>query len=457
MIDRETRLENLVPSGSRLEDVHAAMNAGMPVTGRQVQSQQTALTLAFPFMSYMRAMSNYCREHKIHHVYFLSREGLFFKRLFDVMDSSGLETHYLCVSRISLLMLTLEALNEKAVDQILDLFEHHSHLAKVSIKQLLYILKIDDREAFSIVRHLGHDVHRSISFKENREVFKSVLLDARIVRCFARKRSEYLGVFERYLRSSRLLSANRVLLCDMGWSGSMQTYLAVVLQALGCAVELHGFYFGYDKMIDAKKHPGSLNNTIKMGYFEFDGAPAHIQEQQIINNLSLEILASAEHGTVVSYRDKQGRVSPVFNHLPEEIWQHRRFIRPFQDLIINYAQRYQSLFDEIARVYAETELYAYNLRITHALFYEPSPEFRRFLAFIFHDDFFGRNVRILIAPYTPSCWRQRIRFGVRALACGVAQLLVPPGLFGWLVGSGGEAFCRRSDDASCPDATRLTL
>ncbi len=457
MIHREARLANLVAPGSRLEDVHAAMNAGMPVAGRQVQSHQTALTLAFPLMSYMRAMSQYCREHEIRRVYFLSREGLFFKRIFDVMDQSGLKTHYLCVSRMSLFMLTLEELDELAVDRMLDLFEHHSHLPKVSIRQLLCILKIDDREVFRIVRHLGHDVHRPMPFKENREAFKSVLLDHRIGLCFARKRSDYLGLFERYLRSSRLPSAERVLLCDMGWSGSMQTYLAGVLQELGCSVQLHGFYFGYDKTIDAKKHPASAINTIKTGYYVYDGSPEHIREQQIINNISLEIMASAEHGTVVSYRDKQGCVSPVFKHVPEEIWQHRRFIRPFQDLIVNYAQRYQSLFDEMARVYAESELYAYNLRITHALFYDLSPEFRRFLAFIFHDDFFGRNVRILIAPYMPSCWRRRIRFGVRGVACGVARLLVPPGLLGRLAGVEVGTICRRNGDSAYVDTTRLTL
>ncbi len=453
----EARLANLVAPGSRLEDVHAAMNAAMPVAGRQVQSHQTAMTLAFPFMSYMRAISRYCREHQIRHVYFLSREGLFFKRLFDVMDQSGLETHYLCVSRMSLLMLSIEALDEQAVDRLLALFEHHSHLARVSIRQLLYILKIDNREVFGIVRRLSHDVRLSMPFKENRAVFRSVLLDPRIGRCFARKRSDYLGLFERYLHASHLPSADRVLLCDMGWSGSMQTYLASVLQALGCTVQLNGFYFGYDKTIDAKKHPASVNATIKTGYFVYDGAPDHVQEQQIINNLSLEILASAEHGSVISYRDKLGRVTPVFKHVPEEIWQHRRFIRPFQDLIINYAQRYQVLFDEMARVYAENELYAYNLRITHALFHDPSPEFRRFLAFIFHDDFFGQNVRILIAPYTPSCWRQRIRFGVRGLACGVARFLVPPSLLGWLAGGEIETSSRRSDDSTRPDAKRPTL
>lgn len=457
MIHVEARLEHLVAPGSRIEDIHAAINAGMPVAGRQVQSHQTAMTLAFPFMSYMRAMSRYCREHQIRRVYFLSREGLFFKRLFEAMDRTGLETHYLCVSRMSLLMLTMEALDEQAVDRVLDLFEHHSHLAKVSIRQLLYILKIDNREVFGIVRHLGHDVHRSMPFKENREVFKSVLLDHRIGRCFARKRLDYLGLFGRYLRSSHLSAAGRVLLCDMGWSGSMQTYLAGVLPELGCAVQLHGFYFGYDQTIDAQKHPSRVNDTIKTGYFVYDGAPAHVREQQIINNISLEILGSAEHGSVVSYRDKQGYVSPVFKHIPEEIWQHRRFIRPFQDLIVNYAQRYRVLFDKIEHAYSENELYAYNLRITHALFHDPSPEFRRFLAFIFNDDFFGQNVRILIAPYTPSCWRQRIRFGVRGLACGVVQFLVPSSLLGWMAGSEVETLCRRSDDSTCPAATRLPL
>jgi len=429
----EVRLGNLVRTRAGLCDVHAAMNTGMLVTGRQARSCQTAFTLAFPFMSYVRAVSGYCRDHDIRRVYFLSREGLFFKRLFDTMDRSGLETHYLCVSRISLLMLTLDDLNEQAVDRVLDLFEHHSHFDRVSIKQVLYILKIDAGEALRIVRQLGHDACRSMPFKENREIFKSVLLDARMRRLFARKRSGYLALFRRYLADSHLLDADRVLLCDMGWSGSMQTYLAAVLKELGCNVQLHGFYFGYDQTIDARKHGNDVGRTVKTGYFVYDGTPARLREQQIINNLSLEVLASAGHGTVVSYRDKCGVVSPVFKHIPEEIWQHRLYLRPFQNLIINYVERYQALFDEVVRVYSEDEVYAYNRSITHKLFYEPSPEFRRFLAFVFYDDFFGKNIRILLAPYTAPTLRARIRFGLRSVASRLAPLIIPSGLLGWLV------------------------
>ncbi len=427
------RVDELVASRAALGDVHAAMNAGMPVAGRQERSCQTAFTLAFPLISYVQDVSRYCRDHAIRRVYFLSREGLFLKRLFDVMDRSGLETHYLCVSRLSLLMLTLDELDERAVDRVLDLFEHHSHLTQVSIEQLLYLLKLDDREAIGIVRHLGHDARRAMPFKANRERFKSVLLDDRMRQLFVRKRAGYLALFLRYLRPFKLADADRVLLCDMGWSGSMQTYLAGVLKKQGYAVQLHGFYLGYDRTIDAKKHAVGADNVVKTGYFVYDGTPTRRREQQIINNLSLEVLASAGHGTVVSYRDKRGVVSPVCKHVAEEIWQYRRAIRPFQNLIIDYAERYQAVFDAIARVYPDDDVYAYNTTITHVLFHEPSPEFQRFLAFVFYDDFFGKNVRILLAPYTPPGWRVRIRFGARGLACRLAQVVVPPCLLGWLV------------------------
>ncbi len=429
----DARVKNLVVSRSALGDVHAAMNAGMPVSGRQTKSCQTAFALAFPLISYVRAVSRYCHEHDIQRVFFLSREGLFFKRLFDVTDQSGLDTHYLCVSRVSLLMLTIDKLNEAAVDRVLDLFEHHSHFTKVSIKQLLYILKIDNSEAFRIVRSLGHDVCRLMPFNDNREIFRLVLLDERMRLLFVRKRTDYLDLFLRYLNTFNLPDCGQVLLCDMGWSGSMQTYLASVLKKQGYAISLHGFYFGYDQTIDARKHAVLADNTVKTGYFVNDGTPAHLQEQQIINNLSLEVLASAGHGTVLSYRKKHGSVSPVFKHIPEEIWQHWRSIRPFQDLIVNYAQRYRAVFDEIARVYPEDEVYKYNLTTTRKLFYEPSSEFKHFLAFVFYDDFFGKNVRIKLAPYTPRDWRSRIRFGVRSLACRLAQYLIPPCLLDWLV------------------------
>lgn len=442
---REAVLEDLVAQHTALGDVHAAMNADMPVTGRQTESCQTALTLAFPFLSYIRAVSRYCREHDIRKVYFLSREGRFFKRLFDAMERSEMETHYLCVSRIALLMLTMEDLNERAVDHVLDLFEHHSHLKVVSIKQLLYILKLDHPEAFRIVRHFGHDARRPMPFKENRERFKAVLLDERMRCLFARLREDYLALFLRYLRQVKLPDADRILLCDMGWSGSMQTYLAGLLSKQGSAVRVHGFYFGYDQTIDAQKHAASPDNVVKTGYFVYDGDPARLREQQIINNLSLEILASTGHGSVVSYRDQQGIVTPVFRHVPEEVWQYRRFIRPFQNLIIGYAERYGALVEEIHRVYPESEVYAYNMTITHRLFYQPSQEFQRFLAFVFYDDFFGKDVRILLAPYTVPNWRARIRFGLRGILSRLALYLTPSFLLGWLTEDEVEMGCRCGD------------
>lgn len=448
--DHIVMLKDLIASHAALGDVHAAMNTGMRVIGRQRQSRQTAFALTFPFVFYVQGITRYCRTHDIQRVFFLSREGLFFKRLFDITGPSELESHYLCVSRIALMMLTIDELDNQTVDRVLDLFDHHSHLGNVSIRQLFYILKIDDKKTIEIIHELGHDENRLMPFREHRDFFKSLLLDERIKRVFVHKRSDYEALFRRYLHSCRVPENGRILLCDMGWSGSMQTYLADIFSKQGYRVQLHGFYFGYDKTIDASKHKGLSEHTFKTGYFTNDGTETCLQEKQIINNLFLEVLCSAGHGTVVGYRDQKKGVSPEFKNIPEEIWQYLRFIRPFQKLILEYARYYASTFDEIARVYSQEERYVYNKSITHDLFFKPSRELQRFLAFIFYDDFFGQNVRILLAPYQTPNWRLRIRFGIRGIACWLTQRLTPSSLLGWLVANETKSETASSDDTPRP-------
>jgi hypothetical protein len=427
----EAILDELISGRAELEAVRLAMNGGYPLTRRQSKFGQTAFSLAFPLVYYVRSLSQYCRRHGIRQVYFLSREGLFFKRLFDALDNTGVKTYYLCVSRIALFMLTMDDLDEQGVDRVLDLFEHHSHFQEVSLKQVLYVLKVDDEEALDIVRQLGFNAEERMSVAAHRAVFRSVLLDARIRDVFMRKRSAYQALFLRYLRRVDMLDADRVLLSDMGWSGSMQTYLEAALRQQGYRVILHGYYFGYDKTLDAQKNGHS--QAAKTGYFLYDGTESCLQERQIINNLSLEMLASASHGTVISYRDCRGIVSPVFKHIPEEIWQHRLFLRPFQDLIVHYALHYNSRFEEIAGAYSDDDLYAFCRQLAHNLFYQPTQEFQQFLAFVFYDDFFGKDVRILLAPYLRPTYSMRVRFGLRSVFSQIARCIVPRSVLGWLV------------------------
>jgi len=429
MTGPDARLQDLVAAHAPLGDVQAVLQA----SGPSGDVPGIAATLAFPFLSYLQAVGRYCRAHDIRQVYFLAREGLFFQRLFAVVAPADVQTHYLCVSRIALLMLTLRQLDEASVDRVLDLFENHSHLQDVCLQQLLYLLKIDDPQTLRRVRALGHDPRRCVPFKEHRDRFRTVLLDEEIQRAFAWKRSGYLEQFLAYLRSVGVLQADRILLVDMGWSGSMQTYLTGILAEAGYAVEIHGFYFGYDQTIDAQKHALSSSQGFKTGYFVNDGTPSRQREQEVINNLFLEAMASAGHGTVVSYRERRGQVRPVLKHIPEEIWQHWRVIGPFQRQILAHAARHRELFDLLARTYPEAEVHAFSLTSLHQLFHEPSPAFKRFLAFIFYDDFFGRDVRMLLAPYRQAGWGLRLRFGSRGIACRLARVLVPATCWDWLV------------------------
>ncbi len=128
-----------------------------------------------------------------------------------------------------------------------------------------------------------------------------------------------------YLRQQGF-GTGRIGLVDLGWHGNLQRALRTVAEAEGGPIRLHGFYYGL--------WPATLGNRFGAGpmdaAFASDFQPS--EDNAALHGAVgiLEELHGAPHGTVLSYREQNGRWMPVFADNPAERAQHQRAARPFQ-------------------------------------------------------------------------------------------------------------------------------
>ena len=330
----------------------------------------------------------------IDNICFLSREGLFFKKIFDIINTTKIKGHYLYVSRISLYPLSFTEVNERTIDELI--FFIKTHVQKpVSINQILKMLKIQ-YPATDIIKSCGIKENRlfNLSNEHHIDLLKNVLLDKRIRDAFLQAKQEYTAVFKKYLEGLDFFAADTVMLADIGWSGSMQTYLQKILEENGYTQKIEGFYFSYDRFLEMYKSKNNYFSSRKRGYFQFssDAENSKQDESDVVNRIPLEFFTSANHGTVVSYEEISGMVQPVFITHKKEMYQHYRYITPIQEQIFLFIQRFKGILSLLSDVYGEKEVYRYNLEKCAHFFKHPDKKIAEFNShLILFDDFFGKH------------------------------------------------------------------
>jgi FMN phosphatase YigB (HAD superfamily) len=105
-----------------------------------------------------------------------------------------------------------------------------------------------------------------------------------------------------YLRQEGLLDAIPWAIVDIGWHGNLQRSLGRVLGGSGAPPLVTGFYFG---LLPGASVP--LGDTAT-GYW--NQVPANGHGVRRLNHVLCEIFLSADHGSVLGYREEAGRFVP---------------------------------------------------------------------------------------------------------------------------------------------------
>ena len=268
------------------------------------------LLLAPAFIAFTRHVIDEARRLKLQRLFFLSREGLTFMRMYRrIVRAAGLTdemppARYLAVSRHATFLPALASLDLPQLHRLLRQYGGQT------LNRLLRNLSLPTEEFQPLAARCGFgSLDAPIDDPPTHKPLHAFLADAEVQRRFLVHRDQARASFEAYLKSKGFFDAPAVGLVDIGWKGSIQDNLVRAINHRPACPHLHGLYFGLVHIAEDDV-PGSD----KSGYLA-DTRRGDLLEDTIFKNGSVfEMFASAGHGGVVGYGPRPRnptRVKPI--------------------------------------------------------------------------------------------------------------------------------------------------
>ncbi len=296
---------------------------------------------------------------EIQNLFFLSREGLFLKRMFDhyqdqtcLRENDKIQSHYFKTSRQASMLVSLEEvdkeqypfLRRKYPNLSLTAFLRNFTFSEELICHIVAEMECQGGEDEVIYDFLESDLYRAL--KANNTFQKA----------YQKNRIGQQKAFQTYLDSFGVdFEKEGMHLCDIGWGGSIQQGIYKYFQG---KVKVCGYYLGLNEVYDIH------GNTPRWG-LNFSVYPYPTYTDRILrgNTELSEQLLSAGHGSTVSYNHLDSFVNE-FHHEGEK--------KVFDEHIANIQEfmftKYQKLIRDFGQIcydddLMQTEMTDYALRV----------------------------------------------------------------------------------------------
>lgn len=259
------------------------------------------------------------------HVLFLSREGEFFKKLFDeyqercVAPEERMISHYFYASRKATLLPSIQTVERESFREI---FKNYPSM---SVMVFLKNLGLLQRTALLEELATQMDLQREIpQFLDSAE-FEILIHSETFCRAVLERAREQRQNFLRYLGSvDEDYARHGVYLVDIGYSGTSQNQ---IVRALDGAVPVRGYY-----LFSTSGEKAVTPNSWKTGLI-YDAATMEHKDSFSYNPVMLESVFMASHGAVLEYAVRQGQVIPVLQEEPRERRCYETVAAPIQETI----------------------------------------------------------------------------------------------------------------------------
>lgn len=283
---------------------------------------------AFPLFLFIRRLYASLRNNDVKNVFFLSREGLFLKKLFDkyveVSGLRGIKSHYLEVSRNALYRVNFQPLESQSFELLLN------KTYKTSVYQFLNSLSFSEQEILKIKAELGENINKKKRRFEKTKTFKKLKKSITFQTVYEIKRKEQEGFFDKYLQLFEVdFQKEGLTVVDVGWRGSMQDLLEKYLKD----IKVSGYYVGCFKVAFTKNVLENISKKI--------GLLHHINKNQFGNKcfkpifLDYEQICRADRGCVYGYKAEGNVIKVIYENKVDEKKLHKTYILPLQNQIID--------------------------------------------------------------------------------------------------------------------------
>ncbi|MGB6152200.1 MAG: HAD family hydrolase, partial [Pricia sp.] len=277
----------------------------------------------------------------VKNLFFLAREGLYLKRLFDAYQKMNrftgqekINTHYLKISRHSALQIALKPLKEE------DFKAFKGSLGRMSILDFLQGIDISEHTIKHIMGGLAGVSEEVISEFFRSDTFLSLKENATFVAQYEKYRLKQKSAFAAYLESFNVdFEKEGVHLVDVGWGGTMQENL---YRYWNRKIPVTGYYLGlkevYNIQPDTKRY--GLN-------FSIYPSRNHTDDVLMANGQLYEQLLAAPHGSTIGYTDVNSRPDGVYFHEENEKQVFEELIHPVQEFMF---VQFKSVFEKLGPI-----------------------------------------------------------------------------------------------------------
>ena len=287
------------------------------------------------FHVFIERLYKQAKTNKVNDLFFLAREGLFLKRLFDkYQEQIGLavgekiNTHYLKISRQGAMQISYKPLNEEGFEYLKSKYD------SFSLRQFLKSFLLSEAVVLELSElvSIGPDTQIDIFFES--KVYQNLLQQDLFKKVYEENRIAQKSYFDAYLNSFGVDINKDLHIVDIGWGGTMQECL---YHYLGETIPVYGYYLGLQEIYTI------LEKTKRYGLI-FSVYPSTSSFDHILmaNRQLYEQLLAAPHGSTLGYA-----AAPDFTvefHKKEELAIYTDHIAAIQEhMYANYEELLSAL------------------------------------------------------------------------------------------------------------------
>lgn len=341
----------------------------------------------------------------LNRLYFVARDGQILLEIARRLDiSSNVKLEYLYGSRAAWRPASINAIDDAAIRLLFQDF------GGLTLEGLARRLRLEAPVLAAALRASGWKSAVGLADPLDKHEQQQIRQAAREEACAAlilqQTRAARRGALA-YLRSAGLFDSGKRGIADLGWAGSLQDSLDAILASVDAAPCDAGFYAGLKANASARKsafyfHPESPREALRMG---LDSA------------LTLEVLAMANHGSVLGYAEQADGTARV-DFAPEDGAAHAWNLDAFRQGVFDFVEEYRRVSSELR----PEDLRDNALEILASLARNPTPVEARLLGAIpFTTDMASPARASLAAPLSAgAALARRIRLSLGASADALA-------------------------------------
>lgn len=397
------------------EHLHGECRALSEATSQNLFDKQAAafrlgVDAAPLFIGFAIWIAEQAIAQKLDGLFFFTREGEFFHRVFlEVFPHGKLFGHELPpsrvleVSRLATFAPSMKNISVEEMSRVWSLFKSQS------VSGLFATLGLKCDDFLEILENCGLKACDVITEPSDSEELKKLFCSQVFLEAAKQSVGNQKEMLLAYLKQSGLGAGERVGVVDVGWRGTIQDNIALVLPE----TSFHGLYLGLRRVIN--QQPANVSKSAYGPDENISNVVASVFQSFAV----MELLCNSANGSVVGYKNEADQASALRQIDEEENDFFSEFAKHFQEGVILAAKNWQPYLERYA--VSASDLQGTALHIWNTLYRAPGDDLAQaFMQAPQHDvfcygAFFKRNrfpslSTIFFSPLIKSRRRQLIDY-----------------------------------------------